>query len=115
MNNATKALIGRSPGDGIGDRIGMAALLALRTLLQSLAAAFPAASAGTFVLDTTYWRTLEYSCLAALIAAAVSFLQNISSLLPETAIALQQPAGSPEPMPVTPTATPLEVAVPVKA
>jgi hypothetical protein len=94
MNKATKALIGRSPGQSIGDRIELAALLALRTLLQSLAAAFPAAGAGTFVLDTSYWRTLGYSCLAALVSAAVSFLQNISSLLPETAMSATGPVFS---------------------
>ncbi len=97
MNGTAKAIIGRSPGTGIGDRIELAALLALRTLFQSVAAAFPAAGAGTFVLDTSYWRALGYSCLAALISAAVSFLQNISSLLPESAAAAQQPPAEQPP------------------
>jgi hypothetical protein len=78
----TNAIIGRSPGDGSA-RLGTAALRALRTLLQGIAAAFPAAGAGTVVLQTTYWEAFGYSCLAALIAAIVSFLQNVAGFLPE--------------------------------
>ena len=78
----THAIIGRSPGDILA-RLGTAALRALRTLLQGIAAAFPAAGAGIVVLQTTYWRTFGYSCLAALIAAIVAFLQNVAGFLPE--------------------------------
>ena len=78
----THAIIGRSPGS-ITARLETAALRALRTLLQGIAAAFPAAGAGTVVLQTTYWETLGYSCLAALIAAIVAFLQNVAGFLPE--------------------------------
>ena len=78
----THAIIGRSPGS-IPARLGTAALRALRTLLQGIAAAFPAAGAGTIVLQTTYWKTFAYSCLAALIAAIVAFLQNVAAFLPE--------------------------------
>jgi hypothetical protein len=78
----THAIIGRSPGD-IRTRLGTAALRALRTLLQGIAAAFPAAGAGTVVLQTTYWQTFAYSCLAALIAAIVALLQNVAGILPE--------------------------------
>jgi hypothetical protein len=76
------AIIGRSPGS-YPARLGTAALRALRTLLQGIAAAFPAAGAGTVVLRTTYWETFGYSCLAALIAAIVAFLQNVAGILPE--------------------------------
>ena len=79
----TSAVIGRSPGDFPGPRLTTAALRALRTLLQGIAAAFPAAGAGTVVLATTYWKAFGYSCLAALIAAMVSFLQNAAGFLPE--------------------------------
>jgi hypothetical protein len=78
----THAIIGRSPGD-IPERLGTAALRALRTLLQGIAAAFPAAGAGMVVLQATYWQTFAYSCLAALIAATVAFLQNVAGFLPE--------------------------------
>ena len=75
------AIIGRSPGDW-PDNLTTAALRALRTLLQGIAAAFPAAGAGTVILQTTYWNTFGYSCLAALIAALVSFIQNVARLPP---------------------------------
>ena len=61
----------------------IAALRALRTLIQGIAAAFPAAGAGIAVLHSTCWQTFGYSCLAALIAALVSFLQNVAGILPE--------------------------------
>ena len=79
----THAIIGRSPGESFPARIGNAALRALRTLIQGIAAAFPAAGAGTIVLQTTYWNTFGYSCLAALIAAIVALLQNVAGFLPE--------------------------------
>jgi hypothetical protein len=78
----THAIIGRSPGD-VRARLGTAALRALRTLLQGMAAAFPAAGAGMVVLQATYWQTFAYSCLAALIAAIAAFLQNVAGILPE--------------------------------
>jgi hypothetical protein len=49
----THAIIGRSPGGSILARLDTATLRALRTLLQGIAAAFPAAGAGTVVLQTT--------------------------------------------------------------
>jgi hypothetical protein len=78
----TSAIIGRSPG-GLGRSVTTAALRALRTLLQGIAAAFPAVGTGTVVLATTYWKAFGYSCLAALIAAMISFLQNAAGFLPE--------------------------------
>jgi hypothetical protein len=86
----TSAIIGRSPGD-LGQRVTTAALRALRTLLQGIAAAIPAAGAGTVVLETSYWKAFGYSCLAALIAAIVSFLQNVAGILPEDPT--QNPVG----------------------
>jgi hypothetical protein len=83
--NATllpNAIIGRSPGD-FPANLPTAALRALRTLLQGIAAAFPAAGAGIVILQTTYWNTFGYSCLAALIVALASFIQNVAGLLPE--------------------------------
>jgi hypothetical protein len=76
------AVIGRSPGDW-PDNLTTAALRALRTLLQGIAAAFPAAGAGIVILQTTYWDTFGFSCLAALVAALVSFIQNVAGFLPE--------------------------------
>lgn len=78
----TSAVIGRAPGT-FTSSIKTAAFRALRTLIQGIAAAFPAAGAGVAVLQSTYWETFAYSCLAALIAAVVSFLQNVATFLPE--------------------------------
>jgi hypothetical protein len=39
--------------------------------------------AGMAVLQATYWQTFAYSCVAALIAATVAFLQNVAGILPE--------------------------------
>lgn len=78
-----EAVLGSSPGGSLGEKLKLAALRSLRTLIQGVAGAFPAAGAGTAILDTSYWETFGYSCLAALIAAAVSFLQNAASFLPD--------------------------------
>jgi hypothetical protein len=64
-------------------RLQLAALRALRTTLQSVAAAFPAAGAGTELLGAGYWRIFGYSLLAAGISGVVSFLNNIATFLPE--------------------------------
>lgn len=93
------AIIGRSPGS-LRQRITTAALRALRTLIQGIAAAVPAAGAGTVVLETSYWKAFGYSCLAAVIVAIVSFLHNVAGLLPEdptqngAGIPAEDPAGS---------------------
>lgn len=76
-------LIGSSPGQTAAGKLKGASLRALRTLLQGAAGAFPSAGAGTVVLSTGYWRAFGYVCLAALITAAVSFLQNVASILPQ--------------------------------
>lgn len=76
------AVAGGAPG-GWGERFRLAALRALRTLIQGVVAAFPSAGAGVAILSTGYWTTFGYACLAALIVAVVSFGQNIASFLPE--------------------------------
>lgn len=81
MNTAT--LIGSSPGSTVAEKAKVAALRALRTLIQGIAAAFPAAGPGSAILSTTYWETFGYSCLAALITAVVSFLNNVATFLPQ--------------------------------
>jgi len=35
------------------------------------------------VLESGYWRTFGFACLAALVTAAVSFLHNTAMFLPE--------------------------------
>jgi hypothetical protein len=80
--NVSAAVVGSSPTSGPAGGVRLAALRALRTLLQGVAGAFPSAGAGTVILETTYWKTFLYSVLAALIAAGVSFLQNAASFLP---------------------------------
>ena len=75
------SIIAKAPGEGFA-KVRLAALRALRTLLQGIAGAFPAAGAGTAILSTGYWVTFGYSCLAAAVAAVVSFLQNVADFLP---------------------------------
>lgn len=55
----------------------------MRTLLQGVAAAFPAAGAGSEIVHATYWQTFEYSLLAAGIAGLVALIQNVARLLPD--------------------------------
>jgi hypothetical protein len=76
-------ILGSSPGGTAGEKAKTALLRALRTLIQGLAAAFPAAGTGVAILSTGYWQTFGYACVAALITAIVSFLQNIATILPE--------------------------------
>lgn len=47
-----------------------AGIRALRTLIQGVAGAFPAAGAGSAILTAGYWQTFGYSCLTAGITAA---------------------------------------------
>ena len=76
-------ILGSSPGGTVGEKAKIAFLRALRTLIQGVAGAFPAAGAGVAILSTGYWQTFGYGCVAALVTAIVSFLQNIASFLPE--------------------------------
>lgn len=76
------ALLGGSPAEELGPRLKLALLRAVRTLLQGIAGAFPAAGAGQAILEAGYWETLYYSVLAAGIAALVSLLQNAASIFP---------------------------------
>ena len=67
------------------NKVSVALLRALRTLLQGIAGAFPSAGAGTVVLTTGYWETLGYSIIAAAVAALVALIQNLAAILPEDA------------------------------
>lgn len=80
--NTVGVLLGGSPGPW-RSKVKLAFLRAIRTLLQGVAGAFPAAGAGTAILDATYWETFGYSCLAAGIAGLVSFIQNVANLFPD--------------------------------
>ena len=80
-HTATEVLAS-APGSTARDKIGTAGLRSLRTLLQGVAGAFPAAGAGTAIVAATYWDAFAFAVLAAVIAAFVSFLQNIASFLP---------------------------------
>ena len=79
----TQVLVGGSPGRKIVDRVAPAFWRALRTLLQGIAGAFPSAGVGTVVLTSGYWQTFAFACLAAGVAALVSFLQNVAAVLPD--------------------------------
>lgn len=76
------ALLGASPALD-GHKVQLALLRSLRTLLQGLAAALPAAGVGTAILSTSYWATVGYSVLAAFVTAGASFLQNVATFLPD--------------------------------
>jgi hypothetical protein len=82
-NMAKGVILSSSPGKTLGEKAKGAALRALRTLVQGVAAAFPSAGVGTAILSKGYFLTLGYSCLAALITALVSFLNNVATFLPE--------------------------------
>lgn len=66
----------------MGERFGVAGLRAVRTLIQGVAGAFPAAGLGTAILTPSYWQMFGYSCLAAAVTAIVSLLNNIAGMLP---------------------------------
>lgn len=78
----TAAIIGSAPGTDWGDRFRLAALRAIRTLLQGIVAAVPTAGVGSAVLTTSYWQTFLLAVLGALVTALASFVQNVSSFLP---------------------------------
>jgi hypothetical protein len=80
--NARSLLLGGAPGE-FSERMRVAMLRAVRTLLQGVAGAFPAAGLGTAVLTTSYWATFGYSCIAAGVAALACLLQNVASIFPE--------------------------------
>lgn len=80
--NARSLLLGGAPGE-FKDRTRIALLRAVRTMLQGVAGAFPAAGLGTAVLTTTYWATFGYSCIAAGVAALACLLQNVAAIFPE--------------------------------
>jgi hypothetical protein len=64
-----KALFGSAPGATLGATLKLAFLRALRTFIQGVVAALPAAGVGTGILDASYWETFGYSVIAAAIAA----------------------------------------------
>lgn len=70
-------VLGSAPGETWRDRLRNSAARAVRTLLQGIMGAVPAAGAGTLVLTASYWEAFGYSVLAAVIGALVSFLQNL--------------------------------------
>ena len=97
------ALFGSAPGTTFKDNVKLAALRALRTLIQGWVAAFPASGAGAEILNAGYWETVGYSALAAVIAAFVSFLQNIAKILPDDPTQTPlPPAPAPAPAPAPP-------------
>jgi hypothetical protein len=76
------AVIGSAPGS-FNDAVKVAGTRALRTLLQGVAAAFVSAAPGSAILNSSYWQTFGFTCLAALFTAAASFLNNAATFLPD--------------------------------
>jgi hypothetical protein len=79
--SALTAVVGSSPGT-FWQAVRLAALRALRTLIQGIASAFVAAAPGMAIFHSGYWETFGFSCLAALFTAVASFLNNAASFLP---------------------------------
>jgi hypothetical protein len=82
MMTTTAAIIGSAPGPEWRDRLRLALLRAVRTLLQGVVAALPTAGLGTAVLSASYWQTFLLALVGAIVTALASFLQNIASFLP---------------------------------
>jgi hypothetical protein len=85
-------LVGRSPGASVGAVAGTAALRALRTFLQGIAASFGTGGAGAAILSTGYWKMVGISIIGAAITALASFIQNVSLALPEDPTQKKAPA-----------------------
>ncbi len=81
--SVTAVLLGGSPSNTFVGKVTKAAWRALRTLLQGVVGAFPAAGPASTIVDATYWKTWWASVLVALTAAFVSFLQNVVSAIPD--------------------------------
>lgn len=79
----TAILLGGSSANTILEKVRKAAWRALRTLLQGVVGAFPAAGPASTIVDATYWKMWWASVLVALTAAFVSFLQNVVSIIPD--------------------------------
>ena len=81
MASAVANLLGGPTGATSGEKISKALWRALRTLLQGIVAAFPAAGPGSTILDVTYWKMWWVSVLVAATTALVSLLQNLINLI----------------------------------
>lgn len=81
--SVTAQVLGGSPADTFSDKVKKAAWRGLRTLLQGVVGAFPAAGPASTIVDATYWTTWWASVLVALTGAIVSFLQNLISAIPD--------------------------------
>jgi len=82
MASKASVVFGSAPGTG-SQKLRNAFWRAVRTLLQGVVGAFPAAGPGAAILSVGYWETVGYTLLAAVIAAFVAFLQNVITLLPQ--------------------------------
>jgi transposase len=87
----TTAIIGSAPGTSWNERIRLAALRAVRTLIQGAVAAVPTAGAGSAILSADYWQVFLLAFLGAVVTAVASFLQNIAAFLPTDPT--QRPTG----------------------
>jgi hypothetical protein len=53
------------------------------SLNRFVGGAVPSDGIGTMMLPADYWSAFGFSCLAAVVAGAVSFLHNVAEFLPE--------------------------------
>jgi hypothetical protein len=81
--SVTANLVGGSTGASTREKFVKACWRSLRTLLQGLVAAFPAAGPASTIVDATYWSTFGASAVVAVTAAVVSLLQNLLSIVPD--------------------------------
>lgn len=83
QRRAITAIAGKSPGSGRLEKLELASLRALRTLLQGIAGAILTAFPGTTLFAVSYWRAFGFAMLAAVITGVASFIQNVASFLPD--------------------------------
>lgn len=80
--NVANVVVGHAAKSSGGASVKLAALRALRTFLQGVAASFGTGAAGDAILDATYWEAVGVAIIGAAITAFASFIHNISTFLP---------------------------------
>ena len=81
--NVAALLFGGSPGTTFLVKVKKAAWRALRTFLQGVVGAFPAAGPASTIVNAAYWTTWRAGVVVAATGAVVSFLQNVVSAIPD--------------------------------
>jgi hypothetical protein len=83
VSNAAVVLGSSAPGDSVREKFKLSALRGLKTFLQGVAASLPTGGAGAEILEVGYWEMVGVAIIAAAFAGLASFIQNISTFLPD--------------------------------